>query len=227
MTIESGHSPTEGDALVQRVYDGLRHDIVNGHFQPGQRLPRRMIAKRYRVSNTPVSAALVRLAHTGLVEVETGQMARIRRITLEAIHDEYELREAIETQAIRRACEAATPAEIEELRRFAQAVDAQHNDSHRPELNDGPKLDAQFHRRIAEVSRHRVLVRELEKLTLVWHFSRAWLVPVSAEEPLGQHALLVDLIARREVEAADAEMRAHLRRGLRDECLAFQQRSIR
>jgi DNA-binding GntR family transcriptional regulator len=227
MTTESGHSPTEPDALVQRVYDGLRHDIVNGRFQPGQRLPRRMIAKRYHVSNTPVSAALVRLAQTGLVEVETGQMARIRRVTLEAIHDEYELREAIETQAIRRACEAATPVEIEELRRLAEAVDAQHNHARRPESAEGLKLDAQFHRRITEVSRYRLLGRELEKLTLVWHFSRAWLVPVSADEPRGQHALLVDLIARRDAEAAVAEMRAHIRRGLRDECLAFQQRSMR
>jgi GntR family transcriptional regulator, rspAB operon transcriptional repressor len=215
------------DALVQRVYEGLYHDIAAGRFRPGEQLPRRMIAKRYGVSNTPVSAALVRLAQTGLVEVEAGQMARIRRVTLDAIHGDYELREAIETQTIRRACEAATPAEIEELRRLAEAVDVWHNDPRRGGWTEGPKVDSAFHRRIAEVSRYPVLVRELEKITLAWHFRRAWLAPVAADEPSRQHGLLVDLIARRDIEAAAAEMRAHIRRGLRDECLAFQQRIVR
>jgi DNA-binding GntR family transcriptional regulator len=218
----------EPDALVQRVYDGLYRDIAAGRFRPGERLPRRMIAQRYGVSNTPVSAALVRLVQTGLVEVETGQMARVRRMTLDAIHGDYELREAIETQAIRRACEAATPTEIEELRRLAEAVDVWHNDpQQRGGRTEGPRVDSDFHRRIAEVSRYPVLVRELEKITLAWHFRRGWLAPVAADEPPQQHGLLVDLIARRDVEAATAEMRAHIRRGLRDECLAFQQRIMK
>jgi DNA-binding GntR family transcriptional regulator len=217
----------EPDALVQRVYDGLYRDITAGRFRPGERLPRRMIAQRYGVSNTPVSAALVRLAQTGLVEVETGQMARIRRVTLDAIHSDYELREAIETQAIRRACEAATPAEIEELHRLAETVDVRHNDPRRGGQNEGPQLDSNFHRRIAEVSRYPVLVRELDKITLAWHLRRGWFAPVAADEPSRQHGLLVDLIARRDIEAAATEMRAHIRRGLRDECLAFQQRIVR
>ncbi|HEY7428442.1 MAG TPA: GntR family transcriptional regulator [Gemmataceae bacterium] len=217
----------EPDALVQRVYDGLYRDIAAGRFRPGERLPRRMIAKRYGVSNTPVSAALVRLVQTGLVEVETGQMARVRRMTLDAIQGDNELREAIETQAIRRACEAATSAEIEELRRLAETVDVWHNDSRRGGCTEGPRLDSDFHKRLAEVSRYPVLVRELEKITLAWHFRRAWLVPVAADEPPQQHGLLVDKIARRDIEGATAEMRAHIRRGLRDECLAFQQRIVR
>src|SRR5262249_31047527 len=146
----------ESDVLVQRVYEGLRNDIAAGRFQPGERLPRQMIAKRYGVSNTSVSVALVRLAQTGLVEVETGQMARIRPVTLEATQADAERREAIEPQALRGAGEAAPPAEIEELRRLAEALDILHNDPRRAELADGPRLDANFHHRIAEVSRYRV-----------------------------------------------------------------------
>jgi DNA-binding GntR family transcriptional regulator len=219
--------PTEEDALVQRVYDGLFRDIIAGRFRPGERLPRQTIAKRYGVSNTPVSTALVRLMQTGLVEVETGQMARVRQMTLDSIQGHYELREALETQAIRRACEAATPTEIDELRGLAETVDARHNDPRRAELADGADIDSQFHLRIAEMSRYPVLVRELEKIALAWHFRRAWLTPVVADEPTRQHGLLVDLIARRDVEAAVAEMRAHIRRGLRDEYLAFQQQIVR
>lgn len=219
--------PTEEEALFQRVYDGLYRDIIAGRFRPGERLPRQALAKRYGVSNTPVSTALIRLMQTGLVEVETGQMARVHQVTLESIQGHYELREALETQAIRRACEEATLPEIDELRRLAEAVDARHNDPHRAELADGAEIDSRFHRRIAEMSRYPVLVRELDKIALAWHFRRAWLTPVVADEPTRQHSLLVDLIARRDVEAAVAELRAHIRRGLRDECLAFQQQIVR
>src|SRR5947207_517746 len=88
---------SDSGALALRVYDGLCHEISSGQLRPGELLSRRRIAERYGVSYTPVIEALVRLEQTGLIEAEASQMARVRRVSLESIHSDYVLREAVES----------------------------------------------------------------------------------------------------------------------------------
>jgi DNA-binding GntR family transcriptional regulator len=210
-------------ALARTVFEGLRDEIVAGELRPGESLSRRWIARRYGTSYIPVIEALARLESTGLIESEVRQAARVRKITLETIQEDYVLREAHETQAIRLACEAATEEEIEELYQLAQSVDAivQSSPTQSPEQKDGPLLHWQFHRRIAELSRCRALVRELERIELLRRLQANWyLVPDLPDHPR-HHSLLVDAIKARDPIAADAAMRAHVRRGLEKELAAY------
>src|SRR5262245_16696965 len=110
-------------ALTQVIFDGLCREITMGKLKPGELLSRRQIALRYGASYTPVIEAMVRLENAGLVETEAAQMARVRRMSIDAIQGNYVLREAYETQAIRLACERATTAEVDELYRRAEKVD--------------------------------------------------------------------------------------------------------
>jgi DNA-binding GntR family transcriptional regulator len=214
-------------ALTQQVYDGLCQEISTGRLQPGEPLSRRGIAERYGVSYTPVIEALVRLEQTGLIEAEASQMARVRRVSLESIHSDYVLREAVETQSIRLACETANAAEIEDLYRLAEGVDARAEGPRRVSVVDGPKLHWDFHKRIAELSRYRVLVRELERIAMVKRFRNIWLAPPAVDDPPRAHSRLVDAIKRGDPQAADAEMRTHIRRGLENECLAYRLRVMK
>lgn len=214
-------------ALVHKVYDGLRDEILSGRLKPGDGLSRLPIARRYGVSPTPVIEALVRLEQTGLVEAAPGQMARVRRVTLESIQNDYILREAIEVQTVRLACAAVTAVEIDELHGLATAVDHLHDEEKRGRPKRGAAADSAFHRRIAELSRCPVLVEHLDRIALGQHHRLGWIAPIAVEEPVRQHGLLADLIARRDVAAAEVEMRAHVRRGLEDECLAYQRRVVR
>ena len=90
--------------LTQVIYHGLCDEITSGKLKPGEVLSRRKIAKQYGASYTPVIEAMVRLENSGLIETESSQMARVRRISVETIESDYVLREAYETQAIRLAC---------------------------------------------------------------------------------------------------------------------------
>src|SRR5436190_2516146 len=109
--------------LTQVIYEGLREEITTGKLKPGELLSRRRIAERYGASYTPVIEAMVRLENAGLVEAEASQMARVSQVSVETIQNTYVLREALETQAIRLACERALDAEIDELYRLAEEVD--------------------------------------------------------------------------------------------------------
>jgi DNA-binding GntR family transcriptional regulator len=208
--------------LAQAIYQGLCQEIVSGKLRPGEPLSRRRIARRYGASYTPVIEAMVRLEEAGLVEAESAQMARVARVTLETIRGVYVLLEAYETQSIRLACETATPAEIDELYSLAGAVETRiaRRDSRDAE---GPLVHWQFHRRIAQLSRVPALIRELDRSELLARYQTTWLVTArAAEDPPRWHSRLVDAVRSRDPEAADAAMRAHVRRGLEKELLAYQ-----
>ena len=205
-------------AMVERVFEGLRDEIVSGKLPPGTPLSRRQIAGQFGTSYSPVIEAMVRLENAGLIEARPAQMARVREVTLEAIYDDHTLREAYETQAIRLACQHRTEAEIEELYGLAEAVEDRLTAA---DQQSGPRLDWQFHERIAQVSRSGVLQREMARLGLLTRLRHAWMmVPLPLDRPQ-HHVRLVDHIRDRDVQAADALMREHVHSGLEQELRAF------
>lgn len=210
-------------ALSDAIYEGLRDEITGGKLKPGEPLSRRGIARRYGTSSIPVIEALVRLEGAGLVEAEARQAARVRKISVETIQDDYVLREAYETQAIRLACEAATTAEIDELYAMAEAVDSYVSTGGTKRAADkkGPLLHWRFHREIARISRCPALVRELERIELLRRLQANWYFAPDLPDPPRHHSQLVDAIQGRDPVPADAAMRAHVRKGLEKELLAY------
>jgi DNA-binding GntR family transcriptional regulator len=206
------------------IYDRLRDEIIAGKLKPGEVLSRRQIAGRYGCSYTPVIEALVRLEYAGLVETESNQMARVRGLSIEKIRSDYVLREACETQAIRLACELATVTELELLARLAEEVDAtakQGDETRFQVMGEGPVLHWSFHRRVAELSRCAALVNELERIELLGRLKANWIFVEDLPDPPRHHGHLVDLIWQRDPVAADAAMRAHVRRGLEKELRGY------
>lgn len=225
MSGQKSTSPNEASqvALAKSVYEGLRDEIVSGKLMPGAALSRRQIASRYGTSYIPVIEAMTRLESAGLIEVEARQVARVRKITLETIEADYVLREAFETQAIRMACERATDVEILELYESAEAIDARVAAGGTKKSRDkqGPLLHWNFHRRIAEISRSRSLVRELERIELLRRLQANWYFTDEIPDQPRCHSRLVDCIKERDPAQADTEMRAHVRRGLEKELLGY------
>lgn len=207
--------------LAKAVFESLRDEITSGKLRPGEPLSRRQIAERFGCSYTTVVEAMIQLAAAGLIESESAQMARVRRVTMETIRNVYVMLEAIETQTMRLACESATDSEIAELFALAEMLDARIA-QRAPKDADGPLLHWQFHKRIAQLSRYPILVRELEKSELLARFQTTWLVTMMITDPPRWHSQLVDAIQSRDPLQADAAMRAHIRRGLEKELLAYQ-----
>jgi DNA-binding GntR family transcriptional regulator len=223
--VEQLHSPSDdpAQALAHTIYEGLRDEITGGKLRPGETLSRRGIARRYGTSSIPVIEALARLEGTGLVETESRQAARVRKISLETIQDDYVLREAYETQAIRLACETATVTEIEELYRMAEKLDdcVKSGGTKRKSDAAGSLLHWQFHQQIARISRCKALVRQLERIELLRRLQANWYFAPELTDPPRWHSLLVDTIRDRDPIAGDNVMRAHVRNGLEKELLAY------
>ncbi len=219
-----GRAAAGQNGLAHAIYEALRDEITLGQLKPGDSLSRRQIAGRFGCSYTTALEALLRLANSGLIESESAQVARVRRVTMESIRDVYVMIEACETQAIRLACESATDCEVDDLASQAEALDARIG-RHDPTDTEGVFLHWQFHKRIAQLSRYPILVRELERGELLLRFQTTWLVTATvAQDPPRWHSLLVDALKSRDPLAADAAMRVHVRRGLEKELLAYQKK---
>jgi DNA-binding GntR family transcriptional regulator len=104
------------------AYDRLREEILHWRLLPGTPLSEIELAERLGVSRTPLRAALARLALEGLVDTSRGRTGVVSEVSAETITELFELREALETQAVRlvtRRAESAVFASIVE--RFGDA----------------------------------------------------------------------------------------------------------
>src|SRR6266540_6813943 len=101
---------------LEYAYQRLKDAIANGIYMPNQRLIEAEVTQALGVSRTTLRAALLRLHHEGLVEVEVNRGARVRAFSLEEAAAILEVREVLEGLAAALAAEKATPQDIGALR---------------------------------------------------------------------------------------------------------------
>jgi DNA-binding GntR family transcriptional regulator len=131
------------------------------------------------------------------------------------VRDCYILREALETQSARLFAEKASSQEQLELRNMAVRLDemmgrCNNNDVHPDERFRLQAYHLTFHMRIAECTGSSALCAAIEKNRLLIF---NWLYEEAAEFgfPPRWHQDLMDVLVLHDPEAADKEMRRHIR----------------
>lgn len=112
-------APTRHSA-VGALSAAVRDRILEGGFEPGQRLVERELVEGYGVSRVTVRSALSQLAAEGLVVIEPNRGARVASLDDAALRDLFDLRIALETEATRIALARRPLAAVAEV---AEAVD--------------------------------------------------------------------------------------------------------
>ncbi|MDB5802730.1 MAG: hypothetical protein JWN73_52 [Betaproteobacteria bacterium] len=104
----SERDPGRGAAVVtlaQSVTDTLRQAIMEGQFQPNERLQEELLAERLEVSRTPIRAALHGLTAEGLVEYVPNRGYSVRRLDADRLIATFDIRAALEGLGARLAAE--------------------------------------------------------------------------------------------------------------------------
>ncbi len=192
-----------------RPEDRLREAIVNGRFQPSERLIEVDVARELGVGRSAVRTALARLEHEGLVEHERHRGARVRLVSAREAVEILETRAVLEGIAARHAARNATAPDVEDLERILEGM--------RGRLDAGDLLsvsdeNAVLHGRILEISRHGTVARLIATLKsqLVRFQYRTILLPGRSECSFGEHSAIVEAIAVGDCKAAELAMRTHL-----------------
>jgi DNA-binding GntR family transcriptional regulator len=145
--------PNKG-SLKEEVYYGIRQDIMEGTFLPGDLLKERELAEKHGVSKTPVREALSMLEQDNLVRTIPRAGYMVTALTLRDLKEIHQLRITLESMAARLATDNLTDEEIEELARMTSTSD--------PE--EARLFNRQFHSAIARASGNSRLARMIEQL---------------------------------------------------------------
>src|ERR1700712_5638539 len=114
----------DDDGLAGEAYVTVRERILKGELAIGQVISRRKVAAELGMSFLPVSEALLRLEHEGLLESRPRAGTRVRVPTRPDVQGHYVVREALEVQAAMLFAIHASRDERSELIKLAIRVDA-------------------------------------------------------------------------------------------------------
>lgn len=155
----AGRSGTDGALLEAAIAPALREGIVSGALPGGTRLSEAQVARRLRVSRTPVRRALNQLEHERLVVIVPHIGASVRAITPGDIEEIYEVRIALEVLAVKLLVERMGPVGRAELNEALNVLRSSADDAE----GYAKALDA-FHLTIMRLARNRTLVQMYESL---------------------------------------------------------------
>ncbi|GAA3399036.1 GntR family transcriptional regulator [Streptomyces roseoviridis] len=192
-----------GGWLRDRVCEGLRDRIITGRLRPGDRLVERDVAEDFGVSRVPVREAIRILIGEGFLQAVSQRRIVVREMSRQDVENLFDMREALEVLAVRRAAERRTPAELSTLARLLDEARAATGAGGPERLS---RANAAFHAQIVRMSRNELLVTSLESLEgrLRWLFQQ-----VDDPEPLwDEHRLLYEAIGAGAADAA-AELALH------------------
>jgi len=86
---------------AQQIYDDLRERIIGLELKPGTGLSRPALTEFYRVSQTPIRDAILKLEQEGLVEIYPQSKTLVARIDVKNAKETQFLRTAIELEVAR------------------------------------------------------------------------------------------------------------------------------
>ena len=209
-TVSLSLTGADGRQDGQDAYRRLREAIVDGRFQPNERLVEADLARLLGAGRTTVRAALLRLDQEGLVEREHNRGARVRRVTDREALEIEEVRVALEQLMARQAALKLTEEGLTDLRAMLADMSA-HVQAGDP--LGYSELNARFHERIWQLAEHGVAARLLSNLksqSIRYQF-RTILQPGRPERSLREHARIVEALASRDPDASETAMGDHLR----------------
>jgi DNA-binding GntR family transcriptional regulator len=197
-------------SLAEQAADAIRTRIVMGEFELGEALSETTVAARLGVSKTPIREAFLRLKTEGLVEIQPQRGTFVFQMSADEVISLSELREVLETAAVRLAIKRrggaladALRAVIVEMRRALKRADAL----------EYRTFDGEFHRTIMEHAGNAYLKASYETIAFRIQALRNRLSrdPALNRQSLKEHVKLAELVHAHDASRAAALLTKHIR----------------
>jgi len=199
-----------GRITTAGVISYIRDRILNFSLLPGVKISDQEVAEVFQISRSPVRIALTRLVEQGLVEYHPNRGFTVKVFTRKEVQDYYQLRESLETMAVRLAIESIGDEQINTLDSLLKTYPALIEADDIVRFNE---CDEQFHELIALYSNNNALHRAIQNLRGVIRIMRRYdhLRPGNMQIALKQHQLILKHMVKRDVGKAEEAMSSHIR----------------
>jgi DNA-binding GntR family transcriptional regulator len=190
-------------------YTQLREAILQGEFQPNERLIEMDLAQSLGAGRAAIRTALARLEQEGLVQRERYRGARVRLVSETEAIEILEARSALESLAMRHAALNATEDDIVVLRSLMDELTQRLEGG---DLLGYSDVNVRLHQQLLRIANHATvshLLVMLESQNVRFRF-RTILVPGRPQLSHHEHASVVEAVAAHDPDRAEAAMRNHL-----------------
>jgi DNA-binding GntR family transcriptional regulator len=200
------------DTSLELVLEYIRNAILDGTYPPGTQLKQSVIASDLGVSQGPTREALIQLVSEGLVENVPFHGMFVRQLTYKDVEEIYQLRQALESLAMRIALPILnTPEHLAVLEQLVQdTIRAE-------ELGDYEKAvanDLAFHRYMVKASGNERLINFWSSLLAQATVILRRLYQVERElfhESMAQnHQVILEAIKTQDDEEVEHILREHM-----------------
>lgn len=195
----------------EEAYEFVKEQILNLELKPGEFITDQQIATRLKISRTPVREAFRRLQHEGLLVYTPRRGWKVYTLTLEDIHEIFDIKVSIESMVARKAAEqqckdqklCAVLKETLEKMRLA----ANHND-----IDGWIEADPILHETIFQMANNRRAHKIIENINDQWHRVRIGFVARTEHlnESFVEHEEFVTAILEGDGALAESLMAEHL-----------------
>lgn len=190
--------------LREQVFEHLREEILSARLAPGTELAEVALAESLGISRGPLREALGRLAADGLVTIRPRRGAVVTRFTRQEFVEAYQVREALESLAIRLAVPRLTDDERARLHDLVDQMEAHSKGNDETEFF---RVNAEFHRMFVTASgnerlgeMHERLMNQMGRL-----LAKSLDLRGSLDQSVAEHRAILEA-----VDAGDAERAARL-----------------
>lgn len=238
--INPQESPDQNRAASQtaRATLLLREMVIDGHFQPGERIKEIPLAAKLRVSRIPLRLVLERLAHEGLLEIRPTRGFIVQQFSTIDIYDAIDLRGMLEGTAARLASERLRdPRDLFPLRESIEGMEVlfQKSKLTLDAFTSYIDLNARFHGTLVDLAHSRILRRAINQAcSLPFASPSAFLLKqhflADSRQlfliALEHHRGILNAIENREGMRAETLAREHARLARRNLDTALQDREL-
>src|SRR6056297_22320 len=192
------------------VFETLKEAILTGKLEPKERLMEIKIADQLGVSRTPVREAIRKLELEGLVVMVPRKGAYVSDISYKDIIDTLEVREALETFAVKLAIEKNTVKDIKRLEKLNNEFQKAYEEK---DIEKMVEYDTKIHNEILVLSDNGKLINFMDGLNEIMQRFRLIFFneTYNPERIAREHQDVIKAIKNKDMEKAQDAMRNHLR----------------
>jgi len=198
-------------SLKDRVHQNIKFQIIRGTLKPGTRLPEEELSKAMNISRAPIREAFNRLEEEGFVTIIPRKGAAVSKITAQVIEDIFEIRETLESLAVRKSIGKIS---IEKLEKVGEGFK---NFVNKPTSAENCiqylVLDKKFHDLLSQNCGNKKLIELLANLQEQIHWLRnISLKRITFAGSVKEHLAIIEALKKNDEELIIKVLLQHLER---------------
>lgn len=206
-------TPQFATPLAEQIEQFLINAIMQGKYEPGQRLVENELLREFGVSRSPIREAFLSLVKSGLLVSVPRNGTYVKEVTVKDIREKFPVRAYLEGFAAGLAVPQMGDGEMAELKSALAKMKASAEKKDFRAYTDSHNA---FHWIFIHGSRNDTLINIIKTLRqdILWlRFSYLWHVE-NHQDALPVHQEILELFVARKAEAAESLVRKHIVRNM-------------